>query len=262
MRNQRVPIELKQADFKVGLKLLQHLPYDFCDLQARLNDRRSRLFVDDGASPTVALLCSADGRGISFIGGDPTEAARLFEFIFTAAEPSPQLQFVSLPSDSWRHPTPAYPAARFVEFQRVSFTLEDAGRSSGWQQRVPDNLSLQRIDQRLSQQIHGGWSQWFPESRQFQSQGIGFCLLHEGRVVSLAYGSPVSSSVEIVVETKEEFQGKGLASLCCAALIEQCLQNSIDPVWSAGANHQQSISIARKLGFGNGCFHWWLARRR
>jgi RimJ/RimL family protein N-acetyltransferase len=262
MRSERTPTELKQSDFGAGLGLLEHFPNDVCNLQALLKDAQSRLFVDDGAAPRVALLCSADGKGISFIGGDPTQAPRLFEFILTSAEHPPQLQFISLPYDSWRHPTPSYPEAYFFELQRVVFSLEDFGKFQGWQNRVRNNLSMQRIDESLSKQIRDGWSQWFPRVKPFTSQDIGYCLVHDGSVVSLAYGSPVSGSVEIVIETHKEFQGQGLAPLCCAAFIEECLQNSIQPVWSAGANHTQSVSVAKKLGFGNERFYWWLVRHK
>lgn len=262
MQNERTPAELKPGDFSTGLKLLEHFPHDFYNLQALLKDAQSRLFVDDGAAPQVALLCSADGKGISFVGGDPVHAPRLFEFILASAEHPPQLQFISLPSDSWRHPIASYPEAQFFELQRVSFTLEDESKARGWQSRVPNNFSMQRIDHALSQQIRNGWSQWFPRARRITSQDIGFCLVHDSGVVSLAYGLPVSGCVEITVETHEKFQGQGLAPLCCAAFIEECLRNSVKPLWSAGANHKQSVSVANKLGFGNENFHWWLVRRK
>jgi GNAT superfamily N-acetyltransferase len=261
MPTKRTPTELNPGDFERGLILLEHFPHDRYNLQVLLKDTEARVFVDDGVAPQVALLCSVDGKGISFVGGDPNQVPGLLDFILASTKNPPQLQFISLPSDSWRHIATSCSEARFFEFQRVSLTLDDVTKIHGWQKRVPTGFSVHRIDQALSQQIRSGWSQWFPRARQFTSQDIGFCLVHGGCVVSLACGLPVSDCMEITVETHEEFRGQGLASLCCAACVEECLRNSIKPLWSAGANHKQSISVAKKLGFDNEHFHWWLVRR-
>lgn len=262
MGNERTPTELKPDNFPAGVKLLENLTHEFCALQERLQDPESRLFVDDADAPKVALLCSRDGKGIGLIAGESTLALPLFEFALSSAPNPLRLQFISVPSDDWRHPNVVYPEAHFFELQRVSFTLEDAEEAEGWQTKIPDGFSIQSIDQALAYQIHGGWSQWFPEVERFTSQGIGFCALHNSQVVSLAYGVPVSGAMEIVVETDKEFQRQGLAYQCCGALIEQCIQQSIKPLWSAGATHQESTSLAKKLGFANEQFHWWLVRRR
>jgi len=38
--------------------------------------------------------------------------------------------------------------------------------------------------------------------------------------------------LELGIETVEEYRGKGLAQYVCSALIDYCLQNNFEPVWS------------------------------
>jgi RimJ/RimL family protein N-acetyltransferase len=259
-------VELTREQFESALPLFEAFPYDPASVQATLEDPKARLFADKALAPEAALICPQSRDGISLIAGNANLACSLTQFVLSIAEEPPQVRFLSLPSDEWRYRLLPALSDCLYEKPRVSFTLTHPQRSQGWRERMPVGFTMQRIDRRLAEWIPQEVSQWFGgywrDIEQFLAQGIGFCLLQDSRIVSLAYSAyPVSQLLEVVVETERKSWGRGFAPLCCAALVEYCLVHKVAPQWGADADHRESISVARKVGFGNERFHWWLGRR-
>lgn len=70
-------------------------------------------------------------------------------------------------------------------------------------------------------------------AEQFAERGIGYTLMDGGEAASTAFAAFVEDSqLEIGIETNEQHRGKGYASHVCAALIDYCLENGLEPVWS------------------------------
>ena len=55
------------------------------------------------------------------------------------------------------------------------------------------------------------------------------------------------SGIEIQVDTKEEYRRKGLAEVCCAKLILECLERGLYPSWDA--QNKGFLALAEKLGY-------------
>ena len=53
--------------------------------------------------------------------------------------------------------------------------------------------------------------------------------------------------IEIEIDTKREYRGKGLATVVGAKLILECLANNITPSWDA--HDLRSVHLAEKLGY-------------
>ncbi len=49
--------------------------------------------------------------------------------------------------------------------------------------------------------------------------------------------------------TVESHQGKGFAQHTCATLIEYCINNNFQPMWSCRLENISSYKLAIKLGF-------------
>ena len=85
---------------------------------------------------------------------------------------------------------------------------------------------------------------------QFDAIGKAFTVLDDGKPVSTAFSSARHDGrLEIGIETAKEYQGQGLAYLACAKLIEYCLDNKLEPVWSCRLENTGSVNLAKKLGF-------------
>ena len=84
----------------------------------------------------------------------------------------------------------------------------------------------------------------------FYNNGIGFSLFYENRLASTAYSAFIHDrQLELGIETIETYRGKGFAQYACAALIDYCLENNYEPVWSCRLENTASYKLAQKLGF-------------
>jgi hypothetical protein len=91
---------------------------------------------------------------------------------------------------------------------------------------------------------------FWENAEHFYNNGIGFSLFYENKLASTAYSAYVHDDfLEIGIETLDEYRGKGLAQYSCSALIDYCLQNSLEPVWSCRLENTGSYKLAQKLGF-------------
>lgn len=88
------------------------------------------------------------------------------------------------------------------------------------------------------------------DANDFLNNGVGFSLYIDGRLASTGFSAYIhGDKLELGIETREEFRGKGLAYITCSALIDYCRQNGLEPVWACGADNTGSRVLAQKLGF-------------
>ena len=88
----------------------------------------------------------------------------------------------------------------------------------------------------------------FKDYKDYQKKAIGTAILHQGKLVAGA--SPYATyneGIEIEIDTKPEYRCRGLATVCGAKLILECLQRNIYPSWDA--HDLRSVALAEKLGY-------------
>jgi len=118
---------------------------------------------------------------------------------------------------------------------------------------LPSQYSLAMIDDRLYAQCKNTpWSRdlvsQFPTCEMYQQFGIGVAVIKDGVIVSGASSySRYKNGIEIEIDTKEEFRRKGLATVCGAKLILECLKRNLYPSWDA--QNPWSVALAEKLGY-------------
>jgi GNAT superfamily N-acetyltransferase len=89
-----------------------------------------------------------------------------------------------------------------------------------------------------------------PES--FIERGFGYCIKHDGVVVSTAMTAmPFEREFEIEVDTIDspDYRRKGLATVASAALVEHALMENLVPIWDAANNASKALAL--KLGYSN-----------
>ena len=78
--------------------------------------------------------------------------------------------------------------------------------------------------------------------------GLGFVIRKNGVIVSGASSYTFyDSGIEIEIDTREDERRKGLASICGAKLILECLDRNLYPSWDA--HTKDSLALAQKLGY-------------
>jgi GNAT superfamily N-acetyltransferase len=84
----------------------------------------------------------------------------------------------------------------------------------------------------------------------FCRQGVGFTMLMGDIPVSTAYSAYITENqLELGIETLPEYRGKGYALHTCSALIDYCMENNFEPVWSCRYENTGSYKLAQELGF-------------
>lgn len=85
---------------------------------------------------------------------------------------------------------------------------------------------------------------------QFLAEGVGFSAVSNGKLAATAFSAYQNEhQLEIGIETAEDFRGQGYAFAVCSALIDFCLQEGLEPVWSCRLENNASYRLAQKLGF-------------
>lgn len=113
--------------------------------------------------------------------------------------------------------------------------------------------SLKMIDEDIYNMCRSnGWSMdlvsHFIDYETYKKLGIGAVILKDGILVSGASSySRYQDGIEIEIDTKEEFRRKGLAYVCAAKLILECLDRKLYPSWDA--QNKWSVALAEKLGY-------------
>lgn len=88
----------------------------------------------------------------------------------------------------------------------------------------------------------------FDHWQMYQGLGLGVVITKEGEVVSGASSySAYRGGIEIEIDTKPEYRRRGLALVCGARLILECLDRGWYPSWDAA--NTGSVALAEKLGY-------------
>jgi len=117
---------------------------------------------------------------------------------------------------------------------------------------LPAGYELKPIDSELLPQIEGRITPYFSwdNASDFLSKGSGYCIVSGREVAAWAFSSAVSDDeIDIGVETQENHQHKGLASIVSKAMIEYCLNQAKSPVWACHCSNTASAKLAEKVGF-------------
>lgn len=109
-----------------------------------------------------------------------------------------------------------------------------------------------RTDKEMYENMEGSVvpKYFWNDANHFCRCGVGFSLIYENRAASTAYSAfIIDRYLEIGIETTENYRGKGFAIYTCSALIDYCLSNNLEPVWSCRLENTGSFNLAQKLGF-------------
>lgn len=118
---------------------------------------------------------------------------------------------------------------------------------------LQSGYEIHMIDEQLYQMCKAEkWSadlvSQFPNYVDYHRLGLGTVILKDNVLVSGASSySRYRQGIEIEIDTKEEYRQNGLAYVCGAKLILECLKRNLYPSWDA--QNQISVALAEKLGY-------------
>ncbi|MBU5670408.1 GNAT family N-acetyltransferase [Paenibacillus brevis] len=249
-------IELKIEDYSLATAILEQVPFNTWFAQAVLRGLSSgRVFVDRLEHAEACYIQSA--YGMSLLCGESHTAEfleALTGYLRNEHKHRVQREWLQVYPDSWnvllRHLAEDGP---IEENTRINFTFNRA-----FFQRLVDHISSSEqcevvaIDKKLFYEFDGAVvpRRFWKNADQFVAAGAGFCVLQQGRPVSVAFSAyRVENYLEIGIETVEEARGNGFAIQASIALIRYCLEHHLEPVWACRRENEGSYQLAQKLGF-------------
>ncbi len=129
----------------------------------------------------------------------------------------------------------------------------DAGRLNAYIEALDHCYELKLFDQEIYEMAKKEeWSvdlcSQFKDYEDYGKRAVGAAVLYQGKLVAGASPYAVyNEGIEIEIDTKPEYRRKGLATVCGARLILECLQRNIYPSWDA--HDLRSVALAEKLGY-------------
>ncbi len=233
------------TDFKINQPILH----------AMLENRSAgKVFTDDKTNPSFMLVCSP--AGYVFLGGEPNQASlrQIVSYLKT-------LSYISLvcPLD-WKFKD-FFLKAGFTTVDRIQFQRCVAVFNlDSWKEKLPSQYSISKINKEIFPQCN--WYSFirscYGESDRFFSNGMGFCLTAQGKIVSESYGLIAANKAEIGVVTDPSYCGQNLGTCICAIMLNYCYEHTIEPFLSCNSDNSASAAIAKKLGFEENCRYFFL----
>jgi len=91
---------------------------------------------------------------------------------------------------------------------------------------------------------------FWEDAEQFYHKGIGFSLIYNNALAATAFSAFIlDNKLELGIETMPDYRRMGFAQKACSALIDYCLQNQFEPIWSCRLENIGSFNLAIGLGF-------------
>ena len=118
---------------------------------------------------------------------------------------------------------------------------------------LPSKYQVKLIDEEIFLQTREQpWAMDFTSQvvdyQEYHRRGLGAVVLYNGALVSGASSYTVyREGIEIEIGTKEEYRRQGLAAVCGARLILECMKRGLYPSWDA--QNKWSVALAEKLGY-------------
>jgi len=218
-------------------------------LLSYLQGHMGKAWVDDLENPTVAQVMV--GIFVFYAGDANSEAAK--ELLYNL----PEHILAIVDTDDWKKRIETIHKERIEKFERFEFEKKpehlNVQQLQGYLSTLPEGYELKRMNESLVnedslQELSPEFTGQFDSAQDFLKRGLGFCIVHKGKVVSGASSFSIyDNGLEIEVATDADHKKMGLATVVSSALILDCIDKGIYPSWDAA--NPESLNLGKKLGY-------------
>jgi GNAT superfamily N-acetyltransferase len=225
----------------------------------------AQIWVDDRTEPSSIFLWD-EANNVFYLSGEGSNEQFNEEITkVLSREIVPKLMLrnrlyfrLRATSDSWdKELLTIFVDANIVKEQYI-FHSHGKPVSPNWRKNIPSGFILEKIDEGFindpdyvnKEFVLGEIRQMWPSIDRFVKFGFGFSIVTEGRVVCWCTSEYVSKGkCGIGIETLQEYQRRGLATITASAFVERCKDECIKPYWECNAENIASKRVAEKIGF-------------
>jgi len=208
------------------------------------------IYAENDSKPLSAMAILGD---FAFFGGEPNR-----ELLVYKPESCKQDFIIMVPqSEEWGKLIEECYGEKAKKVSRYAIKKEpdvfDREKLRDALAKLPTGFEVKLMDsESFSQCKENRWSGdlvgQFADYEAFEKLGLGAVITKDGEVVCGASSySRYNGGIEIEIDTKEENRKKGLAYVCAAKLILECLDRNLYPSWDA--QNEISVALAEKLGY-------------
>lgn len=209
-----------------------------------------KIYADDPKNPSSAMAILGD---FIFFAGEPCKELVLYKPDWCA-----RTFIIMVPQDErWSALIEKCYGKKSKRVERYAMKKEpDVFRPDELQAIIaslPPKYSMQMMDEALYARCRQEyWCRDFvaqyADYGTYRKLGIGAVILKDGEPVSGASSySSYQDGIEIEIGTKQAYRRQGLATICGAKLILECLNRKLYPSWDA--QNKWSVALAQKLGY-------------
>ncbi len=118
---------------------------------------------------------------------------------------------------------------------------------------LPQGYELKLMDADVYRQTReSSWAADFTAQfatyEDYRKRGLGVAILKDGILIAGASSYSVyNGGIEIEIATRKDYRRKGLATICGARIILECMDRNLYPSWDA--QNKWSVALAEKLGY-------------
>ncbi len=215
---------------------------------------KGTIYVNNKNNPTAVYIVS--DYGMSLLFGDCSDTVfnqALLDYFAGKDGRKEKAGWVQAYPRAWDGVLkPLVEQGVIVQYSRVNFSFDKNIFKDCILKPSIDSFTIVKTPVELFSDMNGlVVPKYFWQNRYlFEKYCVSFTLMYQGKPVSTAFTAYRHNDIlEIGIETEENFRGKGFASMVCAALINYCLENGLEPMWSCRLENTGSLNLAQKLGF-------------
>ncbi len=208
------------------------------------------IYVDSPEKPLSAMAVNGD---FYFYAGQPKE-----ELVMYKPEDCKKDFIIMVPqNDRWAELIESGYGEKAKKITRYAIKKEsnvfDQEKLHEVTQSLPPEYTLKMIDKDIYDLCRANaWSidlvSQFKDYDMYKRLGLGVVILMHGELVAGASSyTRYQDGIEIEIDTREDHRRKGLAYVCGAKLILECLDRNLYPSWDAA--NKWSVALAEKLGY-------------
>lgn len=228
------------------LPLFKENRYDTVIMKSILAGYQGTAVTDSKINPTVSRL---DSGAYTIFGGNPNSIAAI-DLIRKAP-----IHVVTPENSEWENLLQNEFEGKityqpFYKFLPHSLNKEYLSKLAG---NIDNSYKILRIDRDLARQLskdidNDYFFEHFISIDDFLTRGIGFCVIHNNKIVSAVTSMAAAEQViNIEIETHYDYRNKKLGTVVGASLLLYCLENHIEAQWLAA--NDISSKLAEKLGY-------------
>jgi GNAT superfamily N-acetyltransferase len=250
-------IKLDKKDYKNVMNLTKNLEEN-CTFGygVILNNMPGRVFVDNLSNPQSCFI-ACDGGKYMVVGNEGNEKfnTALVEYLKQEqnhkiyydfyASSEKWIEMLSKRLEGHSIPLPrtiyAYRGSEGPVYSKLCSELED-----GYELKQMDENLFNELVTKIDSTYLNQWG----SAEAFVSKGLGYCVLHEGKIASICYCVVAGGGyAELSIYTMEKYRNRNFARITCSAFVEECINRNLTTIWDAGSDNGPSNKLALKLGF-------------